>query len=68
MHIYCRFLINLKMQCNLLNKLTNERDNWKIKVRINIKNNNELVSLDMLIIDEEVPFLLFSNIFHSYIC
>lgn len=49
------------MACHMLADLTTDMDNWTIKVRIlrmreavNTRNNNEVISLDLIIIDEYV--------------
>lgn len=49
---------------NLLKKLGTSRDDWHVKVRVfrlweavNVNNSNKLISLDMILLDEQVLFL-----------
>ena len=48
---------------NLLDEIDTEKDDWTIKVRVtrmwevlNIKTNNELMSVDLVLLDEKVSF------------
>ena len=48
---------------NLLDKIDTEKDDWNIRVRVtrmwevlNIKTNNELMSVDLVLLDEKVSF------------
>ena len=48
---------------NLLDEIDTEKDNWNIRVRVtrmwevlNIKTNNELMSVDLVLLDEKVSF------------
>ena len=48
---------------NLLDEIDTEKDNWNIRVRVarmwevlNIKTNNELMSVDLVVLDENVSF------------
>ena len=48
----------------MLHEISNQKDSWKVKVRIirlwdaiNL-NNNELISLDMILLDEEVSLMM----------
>ena len=48
---------------NLLDKINTEKDDWNIRVRftrmwevLNIKTNNELMSVDFVLLDENVSF------------
>ena len=48
---------------NLLDEIDTEKDDWNIKVRVtrmwevlNIKTNNELISVDLVLLDEKVSF------------
>uniref|UniRef100_A0A453P2P4 Replication protein A 70 kDa DNA-binding subunit B/D first OB fold domain-containing protein n=1 Tax=Aegilops tauschii subsp. strangulata TaxID=200361 RepID=A0A453P2P4_AEGTS len=52
-----------KMAYDMLHEISNQKDSWKVKVRIirlwdaiNL-NNNELISLDMILLDEEVSMI-----------
>lgn len=55
------------MEYSLLIEIGSQRDSWTIKVKImklwdaiNVKNNNDLISLDMILVDEEVCFNSYS--------
>ena len=46
-----------------MDKIDTEKDNWNIKVRVtrmwevlNIKTTNELISVDLVLLDEKVSF------------
>ena len=46
-----------------MDKIDTEKDNWNIKVRVtrmwevlNIKTKNELISVDLVLLDEKVSF------------
>ena len=48
---------------NLLDEIDTEKDDWNIRVRVtrmwevlNIKTNNELMSVDLVLLDEKVSF------------
>ena len=48
---------------NLLDEIDTEKHNWNIRVRVtrmwevlNIKTNNELMSVDLVLLDEKVSF------------
>jgi len=48
---------------DLLDEINTEKDNWNIRVRVtrmwevlNIKTNNELMSVDLVLLDEKVSF------------
>ena len=48
---------------NLLDEINTEKDDWNIKVRVtrmwevlNLKTNNELMSVDLVLLDEKVSF------------
>ena len=48
---------------NLLDEINTEKDDWNIRVRVtrmwevlNIKTNNELMSIDLVLLDEKVSF------------
>ena len=48
---------------NLLDEIDTKKDNWNIRVRVtrmwevlNIKTNNELMSVDLVLLDEKVSF------------
>ena len=48
---------------NLLDEVDSEKDDWDIRVRVtrmwevlNIKTNNELMSVDLVLLDEKVSF------------
>ena len=48
---------------NLLDEIDTEKDDWNIKVRVtrmwevlNIKTNNELIIVDLVLLDEKVSF------------
>ena len=50
-------------RCNLLDEIDTEKYNWNIRVRVtrtwevhNIKTNNELMSVDLVLLDEKVSF------------
>ena len=52
------------MAYDMLHEISNQKDSWKVKVRIirlwdaiNL-NNNELISLDMILLDEEVSLMM----------
>ena len=52
------------MAYDMLREISNQKDSWKVKVRIirlwdaiNL-NNNELISLDMILLDEEVTLMM----------
>lgn len=53
-----------KMSYNLIKKLSNKNENWKVRVRLSRmweainRKNLELISLDMVLIDEQVRFEL----------
>lgn len=63
------------MACDMLQAVNNEKETWKVKVRV-IRlwvainpNSNELISLDMILIDEEVSItVLLTNNVDIYIC
>ena len=52
----------MKMGYNLINQLSDDKDNWKLRVRLsrmwNVVNRktSELISVDMVLIDEKVRF------------
>ena len=48
---------------NLLDEIDTKKDDWNIRVRVtrmwenlNIKTNNELMSVDLVLLDEKVSF------------
>ena len=48
---------------NLLDEIDSEKDDWDIRVRVtrmwevlNIKTNNQLMSVDLVLLDEKVSF------------
>ena len=48
---------------NLLDEVDSEKDDWDIRVRVtrmwevlNIKTNNQLMSVDLVLLDEKVSF------------
>ena len=50
-------------RCNLLDEIDTEKYNWNIRVRVtrmwevlNIKTNNELMNVDLVLLDEKVSF------------
>ena len=52
------------MAHDMLHEISNQKDSWKVKVRIirlwdaiNLSN-NELISLDMILLDEEVSLMM----------
>ena len=52
------------MAYDMLHEISNQKDSWKVKVRIirlwdaiNL-NSNELISLDMILLDEEVSLMM----------
>jgi len=62
-------LNNINMAYTSLNQISVERDTWIVKVRIirmwdaiNIANDHELISLDMIMADENVSWYLFFSI------
>lgn len=64
--IYAAVQDFMNMDYNLLDELNARGDNWAIKVQafwilkaVNLKMNNELISLDMILVDEQVYFLYF---------
>ena len=53
--------IQMNMEYTTLNQISRDKDNSKVKVRvlrmwdaINIANNHDLISLDMILVDKEV--------------
>ena len=52
----------MKMGYNLINQLFDDKDNWKLRVRLSRmwdavnRKTSELISVDMVIIDEKVRF------------
>uniref|UniRef100_A0A453RV57 DUF223 domain-containing protein n=1 Tax=Aegilops tauschii subsp. strangulata TaxID=200361 RepID=A0A453RV57_AEGTS len=57
------------MAYDMLDAINNGKDSWKVKVRVislwdvvNL-NNNELISLDMTLLDEQVSLLVKGYIF-----
>jgi len=62
-------LNNINMTYTSLNQISVEKDTWIVKVRIirmwdaiNIANDHELISLDMIMADENVSWYLFFSI------
>jgi hypothetical protein len=62
-------LNNINMAYTSLNQISVEKDTWIVKVRIirmwdaiNIANDHELISLDMIMADENVRSYLFFSI------
>ena len=57
------------MDYNLIKQLSNEKDNWKLRVRLSRlwnavnRKKSELISVDLVLIDEKVRF----NIKHNFI-
>ena len=52
------------MAYDMLHEISNQKDSWKVKVRIirlwdaiNL-NSNELISLDMILLDEKVSLMM----------
>ena len=56
-----------KMSYNLIKQLSDKKENWKVRVRLSRmweainQKNLELISLDMILIDEQVRFELRFN-------
>ena len=56
-----------KMSYNLIKQLSDKKENWKVRVRLSRmweainRKNLELISLDMILIDEQVRFELRFN-------
>ena len=57
-----------------LNQISVEKDNWNVKIRvirmwdaINIANDHEIISLDMIMVDREVIIYLFLKYIYIYI-
>jgi hypothetical protein len=52
----------MKMGYNLINQLSDDKDNWKLRVRLSRmwnainRKTSELISVDMVLIDENVRF------------
>ena len=61
------------MGYNLIKQLSNEKDNWKLRVRLSRmwnavnRKNSELISVDLVLIDENVRFNINHNFIHYHL-
>ena len=60
------------MGYNLIKQLSNEKDNWKLRVKLSRmwnavnRKKSELISVDLVLIDENVRFNIKHNFFHYH--
>jgi hypothetical protein len=60
------------MGYNLIKQLSNEKDNWKLRIRLSRmwnainRKNLELISVDLVLIDEKVRFNIKHNFIHYH--
>ena len=60
------------MRYNLIKQLSKEKDNWKLRVRLSRmwnavnRKKSELISVDLVLIDEKVRFNIKHNFLHYH--
>jgi hypothetical protein len=60
------------MGYNLIKQLSNEKDNWKLRVKLSRmwnavnRKKSELISVDLVLIDEKVRFTIKHNFIHYH--